>query len=263
MRVHELSRRRVLAASVGTALLAGCTSDDSTGTTAGPDEETGRRRTPSKTANAGSPGYPPGTSAEGVDDPDALFEATERALRNDGYDVTSEVGGARQRTRSSLRDERQLLVFDVGTETNRLFFEEGTQYAKVTRGGETTYSTRETDRTFRERHVGAEAVTMLNSPESLGGVVELGTYRPAESVEVNGRTARRFDLDSVDGEAFEGEVTEPSGSLTVASGGVVFRGRLRFDVVTDDGDQSYRNRHRIGELGEIGLSRPSWVEERF
>lgn len=264
-----LSRRRALAlvTTVGLTGLAGCASG-------GPSETSGvtTDSTPTPTATASEPAtatpatYPPGTSERGVERAETLVEATRTALQTNGYDVTtvlttgSPANRVRQHLRSSLRQTRTRVTVDLPTETNTLFVEDGTIYRQTMRGGTPQVTTQPLGGSFEDFHRSRDIIRMLGGSETLGGILEVGDFRPAGTTTVRNRSVVAFELTSVTTADIEGEVTASRGSLSVAPDGVVFDASLEFEYATGDGTHVYRNRFTIDELGTVTVARPSWVD---
>ncbi|WP_455449905.1 DUF7537 family lipoprotein [Natrinema thermotolerans] len=248
------TRRRFLAAtSVAFAVgLAGCQDTTDAGD---PDTNDG----------ASSLEPPSGTSEDGIDDPTALVDATREALSANDYDLEQElvntVDGEEtlrvtQRRRSSLEDERRRFVFDALSETNQVYVEGDTVYSRISSDGETTFGSGDARRNFAESH----PPELLGGNESLGGILETGTYAPVETVSRNGRRLLRFDLESADESAVSGTVTEATGTVFVDADSVVYDASRDLTIEGSGETTTIEQSFVIHELGAVAVERPDWFE---
>ncbi|AGB33110.1 hypothetical protein C488_16117 [Natrinema pellirubrum DSM 15624] len=208
---------------------------------------------------------PTGTSEDGIDDPTALVDATQEALSANDYALEQELVNAvdgeeslavTQRRRSSLEDERRLFVFDAQSETNRRYIEGDTVYSRWTSDGETTVGSSEARRAFAETH----PPELLGGSESLGGIVETGTYTPGETARRNDRRVLRFDLESADESAVSGTVTEATGTVFVDADSVVHDASRSLTVEEDGVTTTVEQSFVVHELGAVDVQRPDWFE---
>lgn len=241
------TRRGFLAATgaVVTASVAGCQSDSGDTTSDGTPE----------------PLAPPdGTSDSGIDAPETLVEATQTALANNDYDTSSSLGQADltvdQSRRSSLDDQRQLQTFETETEANRIFVADGTAYVRSARDGEVTYNVGEIRGSFEDRHRRRQ----LGGTESLGGILEQGSYTPADTVRRNGRRVRRFTADSAQLPSDSPGIERVDGSVLVDADSVVHEASLALTVRTEDGTEPLDRSFAVEALGAIDVAEPDWVE---
>lgn len=249
-RAPALTRRRFLATTGAavTATVAGCQGGDG-GTVDG-----------STTSTPAPLDFPAGTSDSGIDDPDALVEATQTALANADYETTSRLVQpdltVEQSRRSSLDDKRQLQTFEAETEDNEIFVADGTAYIRSERDGEITYDISEPQESFESRHRRPQ----LGGPESLGGILEQGSYAPAETLRNNGRRVRSFTLDSASLPDSEQRVTDAGGSVLVDADSVVHEAVLELELETGTGSESIDRTFTVSALGPLDVPEPDWVE---
>lgn len=265
--MNRTTRRRVLRASAtGVAIgVAGCSTDLDGGPDDDPDSGESDEPGDGEAANVESLDPPEGTSADGIDDPDLLVEATGGTFSETDYDLEQRlsvtVGGQQrtdvtQRKRSSLGDERQLLVFESAAETNHLYREGGTVYARTTSDGGTEYGTQEARRDFEEAH----PPELLGGTESLGGILETGDFEPAATVRRNGRRTLRFELAEADAEAFAGSVTAASATVLVDADSVVHEASRDVELESDGETTTIEQSFVVHELGDVTVERPDWFE---
>lgn len=267
---NERTRRHVLAAVAlaVTTGLAGCQGGDDDGE--GDDSMAADGADGSDDSGGGptpAPLDPPdGTSESGIDDVASLIDVTREALSENSYDLEQglvntadgeETLNVTQQRRSSLSSERRLFVFDASTETNRIYIEGRTQYVRSTSDGETTVDSREFERDFSETH----PPEMLDSGESLGGILRAGTYVPTETVQRNGQRLLRFELDSADESEISGRVTEATGSVFVDAESVVYEANLSLEIEDDSQTVTVDQSFVVHQLGETSVERPDWVDE--
>ncbi|GAA0663956.1 hypothetical protein GCM10009020_05940 [Natronoarchaeum mannanilyticum] len=244
--------------------LAGCSTTDGDGGDSGDGN-----------ATDGSDGatlseeYPPGVTDDGLDDTQAIVDATKTALVENGYDVTSTLvsGSAEnaieQRYRSSLDQKRHFFRFDSSSSTIVSYAESDRTYRKTSQGGETDYASRATEQSIADLHTSADIVAMLGSPESLGGILDRGRFVPDAMAEYNGRDVVAFEFDGVVADQIQGTIEDPSGKLLVSPEGVVFDAALSMTVSSDGNAQAYETTFTINALGSVDVQRPSWVGEQF
>lgn len=263
LKFHGSTRRALLAAlgTTGLTALAGCSSDGQS--TASETESPASSPTQSPQATAEAMGFPPGTSEDGIDDVSALASATQSALRANDYAIESVVplGGESTVTvtiRSSQSQERHLYVFDTPSETNRRYVADGTSHWQATTDGETTYS-EGTVEEFATVHEDNDQVGMLDSSESLGGILETGSYVPDGTVTRDGRQLHEFALESA---ALSGGATAVTaeGGAFVDADGVVFGASLPY--TPDGSDAAVEWSFSIEALGDVSVSEPDWVQSR-
>jgi len=264
MPIDELSRRSAISAlGVSTVALAGCSTGDER------DEGDDGNTTNASDGTALSEEYPPGVTAEGLDDTQELVDATKIALVENGYDITTTlVSGAadnaiEQRYRSSIDQSRHYFRFDGPSSTNVSYAESETTYRKSTQDGETDYASQATEQSIADLHSSADVVAMLGSPEVLGGILDRGRFVPDAMAEYDGRDVVSFEFDGVVADQIQGTVEDPSGKLLVSPEGVVFDAALSMTVSSDGDAQAYETTFTINALGTVDVQRPSWVEEQF
>jgi hypothetical protein len=248
-RAPVLTRRRLLTATGAavTATIAGCQGDGATA-----DGST--------TSTPAPLGFPAGTSDSGIDDPEALVEATQTALANADYETTSRLvqpdPTVEQSRRSSLDDKRQLQTFETETEDNEIFVADGTAYIRSERDGEITYSVSEIQGSFNDRHRRPQ----LGGAESLGGILGQGSYTPAETRRHNGRRVRQFTLDSASLPDSEQRVTDAEGSVLVDADSAVHEAVLELELETGTGSESIDRTFSVSALGPLDVPEPDWVD---
>ncbi|MFD1566104.1 hypothetical protein [Halolamina litorea] len=284
---RDMLSRRAVVSTVGLSLaaLAGCsTSGSSPASESATDARTASTSTASPTASltatdeptveptetpSASLELPEGVTADGIENAEALVEATKAALVENSYDITTTLFSGssenllRQQYRSSLEQQRHWFRFEQSSSTTEVFVESGTTYIKLTQDGETNYTQQAAEQSFEEQHRSADVVSMLGGGETLGGILRLGEYTPATMDEYNDRDVVDFEFDGIDESEIDGTVSESSGDLLVTPASVVFDAAVRMTVTADGESQAYGNSFTVNELGSVRVSRPSWVEEQF
>lgn len=262
-RTYQVQTRRALLAALGVtglATVAGCSGDGPATASETESPASSPTQSPQSTATAESGGRPPGTTEAGIDDVSALVSATQSALRANDYAIASVVplGGESTVTvtiRSSLRQERQLYVFDTPSETNRRYVAGGTSHWQTTADGETTYSTGSVE-DFDTVHEDNDQVGMLDSSEALGGILDTGSYVPDGTTTRDGRQLHEFALESADLSGGATAVTAEGGALVDADG-VVFEARLPYSP--EENGATVEWSFTIETLGDVAVSEPDWV----
>jgi hypothetical protein len=256
-------------ASIVATGVAGCSGGDSSGgpategsTVTATATETTASSTATETQTDTPASLPPGTSDAGIDDASVLIKATQTALRNNSYDVTTSLTSGdpdrtiTQRLVSDLDTERSLLVFDAPSETNRLYVDSDTMYQQ---SGSSDVQTTAFDQSFQEYHRSQDIVRMLDGTEALGGILQVGTFEPTGTTDVRGRSVTSFEVASVTFQNEDAEVDSTRGTLLVGPDGVVYEARLRIEYTTPEGGRVYGNMFVINQLEAVSLPQPSWV----
>ena len=253
------TRRGVLAAA-GTTIavaLAGCQGGSD------PPGAADTKERPDSEPTGGTPApleLPDGTSESGIDDPAALIEATQSALATTDYETASGLAQSDltvdHARRSSLDDRRQLQVFDTEEERNEIFVADGTVHIRSERGGEITYSVTQTQQSFEDRHRRSQ----LGGSESLGGILEQGSYTPAETVRHNDRRVRSFALGSAQLPSDDVSVIDAEGGLLVDADSVVHEAILALEFEGEAGSETLDRRFTVSALGPLDVPEPEWVE---
>lgn len=263
-RASAPTRRQFLATTglAVTAAVAGCQSDGGTanGTTSETPADTATADDPMATETPAPLGFPPGTSEAGIVAPDRLVEATQRALATTDYETTSKLVQSdltvEQARRSSLDDQRQLQIFDAGSERNEIFLADGTTYIRSERDGEITYEIREPQQSFEDSHRRPQ----LGGAESLGGIIGQGSYTPVGTVRHNDRRVRSFTLESAQLPSDNTTVTDAEGSVLVDADSVVHEAILALEIEGESGAETLDRTFTVSALGPLDVPEPNWVE---
>jgi len=255
------SRRDVLVigSSLLTTSLAGCSGDS------GPD--------------LSAEDYPPGTSEDGIDDPDRLAQNTRRVIENNGYDVTLGKPDKQFETqyRSSLTNEVQSREIKKPGNTVSVYINGSKILLNDDDQSDVDFYTINTDNSFATFHAAnryinrdygyGEGLLFPNVIKRFNGaptdVLGFGEFKPVETAEHNGTTVLRLELESVDAETvnIDGDIAEVSGSVAVGSDSVIYEAASTIAVESENGPQvEWDHEFAIQKLGTVDVSEPSWVD---
>jgi len=132
---------------------------------------------------------------------------------------------------------------------------DGTSHLQATADGETTATTGTVD-DFGAVHEDNDQVRMLDSGETLGGILSTGSYAPDGTVTRDGRQLQEFALESA--ELFNGATTlTAEGGAFVDSDGVVFEATLPYRPEGSDATVGWS--FTVEALGDVTVSEPDWV----
>lgn len=258
------TRRRfaALTATAATAALAGCyETDDAPSDDESDGDESGETDSADTDLEPLDP--PPGTHADGIEDPFTLVEITRDVLVADDYDVELAVpvgvsGTGTVRMRSDRENERWRSERVVPSESEDVYVTGGTKYLRTTADGETTVRTQSAD-TFADVHESELSYLLEEPDEGLNGLLRTGTYVPAETVARNGRRLLRFDLETVElGE--DTTVADADGAVFVSGDGVVYEARLTADIEWEGETGTIEWSFAVRSRGDVTVPEPDWVD---
>ncbi|WP_435335376.1 DUF7537 family lipoprotein [Haloarchaeobius sp. TZWWS8] len=208
-------------------------------------------------ANAETTAYPPGVSASGIDDLDALLAAHEEVLYSNGYELTIGVETTTKdetttagTTVLSTADGAFLLT---GTESGGensfervVYSADETAYERLTTDGETVYSGYNVEAVYDE----------LSGYDLLTGVLGAVPYEVESS---NGGTTVLTASDVNIGT--DQNVVTASSTVTVRDDGLVES--LKTTIESDSGDDATKTTITLSvKTGDVAVSEPAWVSSK-
>ncbi|MFB6084758.1 MAG: hypothetical protein ABEJ94_11000 [Halorientalis sp.] len=147
------------------------------------------------------------------------------------------------------------------TGTTERYVENRTVYVRHVTNDTTSVRVHATDYPF-------EAIT-TTAPRrhALRPILERGTYTDAGTVVRDGRTLRKFtlespDLDPVRRSGIE-SYTNTSGHVLVSESGVVYDAHLHLEGKANGGGRfAFDYAFTVTQLGNVSVERPAWVDQR-
>ncbi|WP_135819994.1 hypothetical protein [Halostella litorea] len=277
-------QRRTIGVLVVVALVAvaGCSgltgSDDPTETTGATDATTGTDAAAGNgtstgsgttTGNGGSDGgptladvaYPEGVSEGGFVNASAAALGHATALSETGFAVTlsqATTEGNQSRNldyevRSDPDAQRTAGTLNASSYRNQWYDNATHRHARTSTTDGVQVQERRTDfsRTHRQETLATTVRSVLTS----------GNYSAVETVERNGETAVRYELDEYNASASEGfEAEQASGTVVVGESGIIYEATLSATGTTDAGEASLDLAYEVTEIGDVEVERPDWVD---
>lgn len=251
-----VTRRRWLrgCGSLGVVGLAGCVSDTSDGSNTNDGSD----------RNARDLAFPPGLSADGIGDPEALFDAHSNAVSSTSF--TGEYTAQTRRTDEATGESVTLVTesFDIRAEPDAERVEKITYDGRTGREvderiyidgdrGATSDGGRMTQRTVEE--------VLETSLETMAHWVRNvdGDYDGPETIETG--DVHAISVTSIDTQRPAGEPVDEEGTILVDEDGRIHSVQLRKTADREDARLELEVEFECSGFGETTVAEPEWVDE--